>query len=133
MKQKPPVPPKKTTPSPVRPRVECVHSFVKGNANCLRCGYKRGANFEALVEKAAPLDVTVLASSKYPSPTGDGLLPPRVFERTTQQPLTPLYSFDDTWQARLEKMASATKQTPEAFLEGLLRRAWTGMPLRDRG
>jgi hypothetical protein len=48
-------------------------------------------------------------------------------------PPTALYSFDDTWQARLEKMAAATHQTPEGFLEGLLRRAWTGMPLKERG
>ena len=99
MKAKPPfqpVAPTQPTPSPVRPRVECVHSFV--------------------VDKVGPLDVTVLASSKYPLPVP-----------------TPSYSFDDTWQARLEKMAKATHQTPEAFLGGLLRRAWTGMPLKERG
>lgn len=41
-------------------------------------------------------------------------------------------ALDPLWIERLSKMAAAAGQTPTAYLETLLRRAWCSMPLEKR-
>jgi hypothetical protein len=44
-----------------------------------------------------------------------------------------VWVLDELWADRAKKLAAALNQTPEAFLESLVRRAWTSAPLRVRG
>ena len=82
-------------------------------------------------QAAKPAPVEPNYTDVIPDPVEEP--PPALIAAVAErEPRPSEYAFDENLNSMLIKMASAARQTPQRYLETLVKRAWIGMPSKLR-